>query len=320
MLEVCNLSLGIRTSLGQVQAVGDISFKLEPGKVLGLIGESGCGKTLTAQSILRLGEHQGVQHISGQVLFNGQDIFSFNDKQLCRYRGTKVSMIFQEPMTALNPVFSIGSQMVEVIRLHLGLSKKDALQRAKSLLHDVGMQHVDKVLKQYPDALSGGMRQRVLIAIAISAEPAYIIADEPTTALDVSVQDKIVVLLKKLQRDYNVGLLLVSHDFGLIAELADDVAVMYAGQIVEHAPVMDIFDRPMHPYTKFLMSCRPEVTAVGEKLPVISGNVPLPGKWEEGCRFASRCQICETKCYEKNIELDVVDQNHQLRCVVNDHA
>ncbi|MDQ6962246.1 MAG: ABC transporter ATP-binding protein [Mariprofundaceae bacterium] len=320
MLEIKNLSLGIHTSKGLTQAVSDVSFQIKPGKVLGLVGESGCGKTLTAQSILRLGEHQGVKVMGGDVLLNGKSVFDLSSKQLCQFRGAQVSMVFQEPMTALNPVFSIGSQMIEVIRLHLGLSKKEARQRAVSLLKDVGLLKVERILDQYPDSLSGGMRQRVLIAMAISAKPAYIIADEPTTALDVSVQSKIIELLKKLQRENQVGLLLVSHDFGLIAELADDVAVMYAGQIVEYAPVNAIFDRPLHPYTRFLMACRPEVVEDGQALPVIEGHVPLPGQWEKGCRFYHRCHLHQDQCRESDIALRSMDDQQKLRCVLDDHA
>lgn len=320
MLEISHLSLGIHTSNGLVKAVDDVSLQIQPGKVLGLVGESGCGKTLTAQSILRLGEHQGVSILGGDILLNGESVLNLDAKQLCQFRGAKVSMVFQEPMTALNPVFSIGSQMVEVIRLHLVLSKKEARKRAASLLKDVGLQRVDQILDQYPDALSGGMRQRVLIAMAMSAKPAYIIADEPTTALDVSVQAKIIALLKKLQRESQVGLLLVSHDFGLIAELADDVAVMYAGQVVEHAPVATIFDHPRHPYAKFLMACRPEVVEDDQALPMIEGHVPQPGQWKKGCRFYNRCHLRQDKCREQDIALQAVDAQQTLRCIVGEHA
>jgi peptide/nickel transport system ATP-binding protein len=230
-------------------------------------------------------------------------------------RGGHVSMIFQEPMTALNPVFSIGSQIREVIRLHLDMDRDEANARAVKLLHDVGMQDAEAVLKQYPDALSGGMRQRVLIAMAMAADPAYIIADEPTTALDVSVQKRIIQLLRDLQRERSLGMLLVTHDFGLIAELADDVAVMYAGQIVESGSAEQIFNNPTHPYSRALMGCRPEVSEPGASLPVIAGQVPPPGSWPSGCHFAERCPLADSACL-KPVPVDAwSDGGHQARCV-----
>ncbi len=296
MLEIHDLSLSVSIQGQLVEAVSAVSLTLEPGRVLGLVGESGCGKSLTAQAVLRLGEYQGVTRTQGDILLDGQSIFSMPDESLRRMRGGKVAMVFQEPMTALNPVFSIGSQLIEVIRLHLDLDKAQARTRALSLLGDVGLQDAEMLLRQYPNALSGGMRQRVLIAMAMAADPDYIIADEPTTALDVSVQKRIIALLRGLQRERGLGLMLVTHDFGLVAEMCDDVAVMYAGQIVESGPVASIFDRPAHPYTRALMACRPEVGEVGEALQVIPGQVPAPGNWAKGCRFAPRCELVRDDC------------------------
>ncbi|MCF7821815.1 MAG: ABC transporter ATP-binding protein [Mariprofundaceae bacterium] len=314
-LEVRELSLSVPISGEHVEAVSRVSLVLKPGRVLGLVGESGCGKSLTAQAILRLGEHQGVMRESGDIFLDGESLFSMEEERLRRMRGGHVSMVFQEPMTALNPVFSIGSQITEVIRLHLDMDKGEANTRALKLLHDVGMQDAEAVLKQYPDALSGGMRQRVLIAMAMAADPAYIIADEPTTALDVSVQKRIIQLLRDLQRQRNLGMLLVTHDFGLVAELADDVAVMYAGQIVESGSVEQIFNRPAHPYTRALMGCRPEVSEPGASLPVIAGQVPPPGNWPSGCHFAKRCPLADTACSEP-ISIDAwSDGKHQARCI-----
>ncbi|MDX8408378.1 MAG: ABC transporter ATP-binding protein [Mariprofundaceae bacterium] len=297
MLEIRDLSLSVSIQGQPVEAVSGVSLTLEPGRVLGLVGESGCGKSLTAQAILRLGEYQGVTRTQGDILLDAQSIFAMHEETLRRMRGGKVAMVFQEPMTALNPVFSIGSQLVEVIRLHLDLDKQQAMDRARSLLTGVGLQDADMLLKQYPNALSGGMRQRVLIAMAMAAEPDYIIADEPTTALDVSVQKRIIALLRGLQREQGLGLMLVTHDFGLVAEMCDDVAVMYAGQIVEFGPVESIFDRPAHPYTRALMACRPEVGEAGQALQVIPGQVPAPGKWAAGCRFAPRCELVQDDCH-----------------------
>jgi len=315
MLEIRNLSLSVPIEGQPVEAVSGVSITLEAGRVLGLVGESGCGKSLTAQAMLRLGEHQGVDRTSGDILLDGQSIFAMDDETLRKMRGGKMSMVFQEPMTALNPVFTIGSQICEVIQLHLKLDKKQAHARAVELLQDVGLQDAEQVLKQYPDALSGGMRQRVLIAMAMSADSDYIIADEPTTALDVSVQKRIIALLLGLQKKRNLGLLLVTHDFGLVAEMCDDVAVMYAGQIVESGPVEDIFEHPAHPYTRALMACRPEVAEAGQSLAVIPGQVPSPGQWPTGCHFALRCPLADQAC-EAAIAVDAWENGkHRARCI-----
>jgi len=315
MLEIRDLSLAVTINGQAVEAVSAVSLQLEPGRVLGLVGESGCGKSLTAQAMLRLGEYQGVQRTNGDILLDGQSIFSMPDETLRRMRGGKVAMVFQEPMTALNPVFSIGSQLIEVIRLHLHLDKAKAKARAISLLGDVGLQDAEVLLRQYPDALSGGMRQRVLISMAMAADPDYIIADEPTTALDVSVQKRIIALLRGLQRERGLGLMLVTHDFGLVAEMCDDVAVMYAGQIVEAGPVKAIFDQPAHPYTRALMGCRPEVSEAGGSLPVIPGQVPAPGHWSHGCRFAPRCALATDACGSPVPALAWSDGQHIARCL-----
>jgi len=314
-LELRELSLSVPIGGEHVEAVSGVSLILKPGRVLGLVGESGCGKSLTAQAMLRLGEHQGVQREGGDILLDGESLFSMDDDTLRSVRGGRVSMVFQEPMTALNPVFSIGSQITEVIRLHLDMDKKQAAQRTVKLLQDVGMPDPEAVMKQYPDALSGGMRQRVLIAMAMAADPAYIIADEPTTALDVSVQKRIIQLLRNLQRERDLGMLLVTHDFGLVAEMADDVAVMYAGQIVESGNVEQIFDRPTHPYTRALMGCRPEVSEPGSSLPVIAGQVPPPGSWAIGCHFAERCPLADSACSEPVAMGAWSDGEHQARCL-----
>ncbi|MDT8376372.1 MAG: ABC transporter ATP-binding protein [Mariprofundaceae bacterium] len=314
-LAVRELSLCVPISGEHVEAVSGVSLTLKPGRVLGLVGESGCGKSLTAQAMLRLGEHQGVMRSGGDIFLDGKSLFSMHEEELRHVRGGAVAMVFQEPMTALNPVFSIGSQLTEVIRIHLDMNRVEASARAVKLLQDAGMQDAEAVMKQYPDALSGGMRQRVLIAMAMAADPAYIIADEPTTALDVSVQKRIIQLLRDLQRERNLGMLLVTHDFGLVAELADDVAVMYAGQIVESGDVRQIFNRPTHPYTRALMGCRPEVSEPGASLPVIAGQVPSPGSWPSGCHFARRCPLADNACL-KPVAVDAwSDGAHQARCI-----
>jgi oligopeptide/dipeptide ABC transporter ATP-binding protein len=315
MLEVRQLSLAVPSPAGPVPAVSDVSFSLQPGRVLGLVGESGCGKTLTAQAILRLGDQQGIARTGGTVLLDGEDVFAMGELPLRRMRGGRVAMVFQEPMTALNPVFSIGAQISEVIRLHLHLDKAAARTRAVELLQGVGLSDAAALLSRYPDELSGGMRQRVLIAMAMSADPDYIIADEPTTALDVSVQKRIIRLLRDLQAKRGLGMLLVTHDFGMVAELADDVAVMYAGEIVEAGPVAQLFDQPSHPYTRALMGCRPAVSEPGAPLPVIAGNVPNPGHWATGCRFAPRCRWAADAC-RSEVALDAWREGgHAARCV-----
>jgi len=316
MLEIKGLSLAIQSKEAATLAVQDVSLMIPAGRVVGLVGESGCGKTLTAQAVLRLGEYQGIERVKGDVLWKGESVFDMSDTRLRKMRGGQVAMIFQEPMTALNPVFSIGSQMVEVIRLHLGLSKAKAREHAVQYLEDVGLDEAQHLLNQYPDALSGGMRQRVLIAMAMSLHPECIIADEPTTALDVSVQKRIIALLRKLQQEKNLGMLLVTHDFGLVAEMCDDVVVMYAGEVVESGKVMDIFDHPAHPYTQALMGCRPEMVKEGEALTVIEGQVPAPGQWPQGCHFAPRCARASDACQEKTIAMNAWQQaNHQARCI-----
>ncbi|RMG60575.1 MAG: ABC transporter ATP-binding protein [Gammaproteobacteria bacterium] len=315
MLEMRSLSLSVTVRGRTVRAVTDVSLAIQPGRVLGLVGESGCGKSLTAQALLRLGEYQGVRREGGDVLLDGSSLFSMDQQTLRQVRGGRIAMIFQEPMTALNPVFSVGTQIMDVIRLHLKLNKAQAKQRALRLLADVGLHDGESLLAAYPDALSGGMRQRVLIAMAMAADPDYILADEPTTALDVSVQTRIVALLRKLQQRRNLGMLLVTHDFGLVAEMCDDVCVMYAGEIVEQAPVRDIFDDPRHPYTRALMQCRPESVARGRPLAVIPGQVPPPGRWHRGCRFFDRCALADGAC-ETHPALDCWQRgDHRARCV-----
>lgn len=315
MLEIRKLSLSIPVSNQAVLAVSELSLSLAEGRVLVLVGESGCGKSLTAQSMLRLGEHQGVSKVAGDILLHKKSLFSMAGDQLRQVRGGSVAMIFQEPMTALNPVFSIGSQILEVIQLHTDLNPQQAQARALELLVDVGLLDGENLMQQYPDALSGGMRQRILIAMAMAGNPEFIIADEPTTALDVSVQKRIIGLLRTLQQDKDLGMLLVTHDFGLVAEMADEVAVMYAGEIIEQGSVQDIFDFPAHPYTKALMNCRPESVNVGEELAVISGKVPAPGSWGAGCRFKSRCTFATNVC-DKHVNLNQWQQGtHQARCL-----
>ncbi|RMH51061.1 MAG: ABC transporter ATP-binding protein [Zetaproteobacteria bacterium] len=313
MVEVEGLSLSVQIDGCRVPAVSDVSFQLHPGRVLALVGESGCGKSLTAQALLRLGEYQGVRREAGDIRLEGRSIFDFDAGALRRMRGGKLAMIFQEPMTALNPVFTIESQICDVIRNHLALPRAAARARAVELLRSVELPEAEALLGKYPGELSGGMRQRVLIAMALAADAPCLIADEPTTALDVSVQKAILQLLRGLQRSRNLALLLVTHDFGVVAELADEVAVMYAGEIVEQGGVREIFDRPAHPYTRALLGCRPERAARDAPLPVIDGVVPPPGAWPAGCRFAPRCPRADDPCRAGPVALE--GGAHVVRCL-----
>ncbi|MDX8409026.1 MAG: ABC transporter ATP-binding protein [Mariprofundales bacterium] len=313
MVEMQGMSLSVQVEGVWAQAVHDVSFQLEPGKVLALVGESGCGKSLTAQALLRLGEHQGVRRDQGDIRLDGQSIFSFDSQRLRAMRGGRLAMVFQEPMTALNPVFTIGSQLTDVIRIHLSLEKRQAQERAMQLLRDVELDDPEQLLKRYPGELSGGMRQRVLIAMALSANADYLIADEPTTALDVSVQKTILALLRRLQRQRQLALLLVTHDFGVVAEMADAVAVMYAGEIVEQGEVHTLFDHASHPYTRALMGCRPELAGKGGRLTMIAGQVPSPGSWPVGCHFAERCSLAQDDCRAAAVILP--ERDHAVRCL-----
>ena len=288
-----------------------MSLAVPPGRVVGLVGESGCGKTITAQAALRLHEGTGVRVAGGDIRVDGCSVFAMDEEALRRLRGGLVAMIFQEPMTALNPVFTIRAQLLEVLLRHHAISRAEAEARAEALLREVGMHDPARVLASYPDALSGGMRQRVLIAMALAGGPRYLLADEPTTALDVSVQRRIVDLLRRLQKAHGLGMLLVTHDFGLVAELCDEVAVIYAGEIVERAPVGAIFDDPRHPYTKALLACRPETSA--EPIP-IPGQAPQPGAWPSGCRFRDRCPVAGRAC-ESPPPWVALDQERGVRCV-----
>ncbi|RME85080.1 MAG: ABC transporter ATP-binding protein [Zetaproteobacteria bacterium] len=319
MLEWNELSLAVPAGGRWVEAVSKVSLALAPGRALGLVGESGCGKTLTTLAALRLTDHLGVRRTGGDVRLDGRSIFAMSEQELLAVRGGEIAMVFQEPMTALNPVFTIGAQITDVIRRHLGVSKARAREIARERLAEVGLAPPDAVLMSYPDALSGGMRQRALIAMALAAQPRFLLADEPTTALDVSVQKRIVLLLGELQRRHRLGLLLVTHDFGLVAELCDEVAVIYAGQIVEQAEAEAIFDRPRHPYTQALLACRPEAHQRGELPAPIPGQAPRVGKWPQGCRFAPRCRYAEARCSAPPPWREVED-GHFVRCVREDAA
>jgi oligopeptide/dipeptide ABC transporter ATP-binding protein len=300
MLEVKNLITTFQTDRGPITAVNDVSFDVFKGKTLGIVGESGSGKSVTALSIMRLIPSPPGKVVNGSINFYGKNLLSLPDEEMRKMRGNKVSMIFQEPMTSLNPVFTIGNQIQEVLVLHQKLSDKDARDKAIDLLKLVGIPAPEKRIKEYPHQLSGGMRQRVMIAMALACEPELLIADEPTTALDVTIQAQILDLMKKLQQELGMGIILITHDLGVVAETCDDVAVMYCGRIVEKADVKTLFSHPRHPYTKGLIESIPSFDSTKGKekgkLYTIEGVVPSLLRLPPGCSFQNRCQFATEKC------------------------
>lgn len=299
LLEVKNLKTSFKTDDGHFFAVDDVSFKLEEGKTLGIVGESGCGKSVTALSVMRLIPVPPGKIEGGEILFNGKNLLTLSDEEMRKIRGNEIAMIFQEPMTSLNPVFTIGNQIGEAIELHQkGLSKAQIRQKTIDMLKLVGIPEPDKRVDDYPHQLSGGMRQRVMIAMALSCNPHLLIADEPTTALDVTIQAQILDLVRKLQKDFNASMILITHDLGVVAETCDDVAVMYAGKIVEYGSVEDIFYRPKHRYTQGLLNSIPhfETGHRLKRLETIPGLVPSMFNLPKGCRFLDRCKFKQADC------------------------
>ena len=284
-----------KTADGMVKAVDGVDLTLRPGGILGLVGESGCGKSVTALSILRLLPRTG-HIVGGRILFEGQDLTAASEEEMREVRGNAVSMIFQEPMTSLNPVFTVGNQVAEVIRQHLPLPEREVRARVIEMFELVGIPDPLNRVRDYPHQLSGGMRQRVMIAIALACNPRVLIADEPTTALDVTIQAQILELMRELQRKNRMAIILITHDLGVIAEMADEVAVMYAGKVVEHGSVEQIFDNPLHPYTQGLLASIPSLAARGRPLNAITGAVPHPLNLPPGCLFAPRCPRAFARC------------------------
>jgi peptide/nickel transport system ATP-binding protein len=289
LLEIKNLTLAFNTERGQIRPVQEVSFSVYPGQTLALVGESGCGKSVTSLSILRLIPSPPGQVIGGEIWFEGRNLLELSEPEMRQVRGRDIAMIFQEPMTSLNPVYTIGDQIAEAVVLHQKVSSRKAYEIAGDALHDVGVADPLRLLHEYPHQLSGGMRQRVMIAMALSCQPKLLIADEPTTALDVTIQAQILELLRKLQEERNMAILLITHDLGVVAENADVVAVMYASRIVEFAGVEDLFDSPMHPYTHGLFRSMPRLGQQPERLQTISGSVPSPARFPSGCKFHPRC-------------------------------
>lgn len=318
LLEINNLHTFFKTKRGIVKAVNGASYSVEAGKTLGIVGESGSGKSVSAMSILRLIDSNGFIE-SGSIMFDGQDVSKISKNDMYKMRGNAISVIFQEPMTSLNPVFTVEKQVSEPFIIHQGMSKADAAKEAVKMLEAVKIPNPEVVAKQYPHQLSGGMRQRVMIAMALACQPKLLIADEPTTALDVTIQAQILKLMNDLKKDRNTAILFITHDLGVINQMADDVAVMYCGQVVELAPVRYIFDdnmtKFMHPYTEGLLRSIPRLdTDSNERLDAIPGAVPHPLDLPKGCKFAPRCKYATDKCREEEPQLVQVGENQQIRC------
>ena len=314
ILKVRDLSVSFATNNGPAKVIEEVSFSMDHGQTLGLVGESGRGKSVTAMSIIRLLPSPPSRVESGQVIFDGQDLLKLDDAAMRNIRGNRIGMIFQEPMTSLNPTFSIGFQIGEVLRLHRGLGQRQVRDRCIELLDMVGVGSPAARIDQYPHQLSGGLRQRVMIAIAIACNPVLLIADEPTTALDVTIQAQILDLLVRLQKDLDMSILMITHDLGVVAEFCDHVVVMYAGMIVEKAPVDQIFDQPRHPYTRGLLVSVPQIGNKRTYLPTIPGMVPGIGERPRGCYFEKRCEHVIDICRQSIPPLEGRGTENRLAC------
>ena len=316
LLEVRGLKTHFFTDRGVARAVDDVSFAIHPGRTLAVVGESGCGKSVTSLSIMGLVPHPPGRIVAGEIRFEGTDLRTLSERRMRKIRGNRISMIFQEPMTSLNPVFRVREQIGEVLRLHRGMNRKAALERSIDLLRQVGIPSPESRVHDYPHQMSGGMRQRVMIAMALACDPRLVIADEPTTALDVTIQAQILELLDRLRRDTGAAVLLVTHDLGVVAETAEHVVVMYAGRVVEETDVRELFGNPLHPYTRGLMRSIPGVSAVGERerLEAIPGVVPSLLDLPPGCKFNDRCRHAFDRCFAQEPTLFEPRAGHAVRC------
>ena len=319
LVEFKNLQTYFYTSDGTVKAVDDVSFKIKEGETLCVVGESGCGKSVTAMSLMGLIPNPPGKVVGGEILFEGKDILKFSEAEMRNMRGNRVSMIFQEPMTSLNPVFKVGDQICEAVILHQGLSKKDADIKAIETLKIIGIPRAEEIMKCYPHELSGGMRQRIMIAMAVCCEPKLLIADEPTTALDVTIQAQILDLMRDIKKKLGTSIMLITHDLGVVAEMADYVVVMYAGKIIEEASVLEIFKNPMHPYTVGLLKSKPLLDGEeSDRLYSIPGQVPNPIGIPTSCYFNERCSKCMNKCKDTQPVLREVRLGHKVACFLYD--
>jgi peptide/nickel transport system ATP-binding protein len=316
LLQVKDLQTSFFTPEGEVRAIDGVSFEIGEGKTLGLVGESGCGKSVTSLSIMRLIPSPPGKIVGGEIFYRGRDLLRLNNEQMRKIRGNEISMIFQEPMTSLNPVFTVGNQIGEAIQLHQGLGKRETRKKTIEMLRLVKIADPESRVDSYPHQLSGGMRQRVMIAMALSCNPSLLIADEPTTALDVTIQAQILELIKELQQKIGgMALLLITHDLGVVAEQADDVAIMYAGKIVERSSTRAIFSRPFHPYTVGLLNSLPGIGGLKKKrLDAIPGMVPSPLNLPSGCRFRDRCPRAQEVCAQTEPPLEEKEPGHTVAC------
>jgi oligopeptide/dipeptide ABC transporter ATP-binding protein len=314
LLELDNLHTYFYTDTGVARSVDGVSFQVGAGETVGVVGESGCGKSVTALSILRLIRPPGRIEPGSSIRFEGRDLLTLGEREMQQVRGNRIAMVFQEPMTALNPVFTVGDQIAEVARIHAGMSKRDAWQKAIEMLRLVGIPAPEQRADEYPHQMSGGMRQRVVIAMALVMNPALIIADEPTTALDVTIQAQILELMAELTKRLGTSILLITHDLGVVAENCARVIVMYAGEVVEEAPTAELFAHPHHPYTEGLLGAMPRVGGEAERLSTIPGTVPPPTAWPDGCRFRDRCPYSWERCEREHPPLYQIDATHTSRC------
>jgi peptide/nickel transport system ATP-binding protein/oligopeptide transport system ATP-binding protein len=314
LLEVRGLTTAFMTGRGEVNAIEEVSFSLEEGQILGIVGESGSGKSVTALTVMGLLPKPPARIAAGEVLFGGRDLTRLSERDMQSVRGPGISMIFQEPMTSLNPVFSIGDQIMETIAAHERLPQAELRRRAVAMLDKVGIPSAARRMDDYPHQMSGGQRQRVMIAMALACNPKLLIADEPTTALDVTIQAQILDLLMDLRDEFGMGIIIITHNMGVIAETADRVMVMYAGRVIEEAPVATIFDRPLHPYTRGLLECVPSLTEDRPRLVAIPGTLPEPARRPPGCRFAPRCAHAIPACGEAIPPLETLEPVHSAAC------
>lgn len=318
VLSVKNLRTSFITDNGEVAAVDDIDFHINEGEILGIVGESGCGKSVTSLSIMGLVPSPPGKIVGGEILYKGENLVMVSEKRMRQIRGNEIAMVFQEPMTSLNPLFTIGNQIMETIRLHHKWPKMQVRERAIEMLELVGLPNAESLLNDYPHQLSGGMRQRVMIAMAMICHPQVLIADEPTTALDVTIQAQILKLMKKLNQDYKTAIMLITHDLGVVAEVCQRVVVMYAGKVVEEGDIDSIFKHPKHPYTIGLIKSVPDMREKVDHLYSIPGNVPKPGSIKEGCRFSARCEHVHERCLKESPDLYGTGNGQRARCFLHD--
>ncbi|CAM4349131.1 MAG: ABC transporter ATP-binding protein [Paenibacillus macerans] len=320
LLEISGLRTEFTTPGGVIKAVDGVSFTVRKGETLGIVGESGCGKSITSLSIMQLLPKRVGRVAAGEIRFEGKNLLTASRREMRQIRGNRIAMIFQEPMTSLNPVFKVGKQVSEAARYHLKIGKQEARRRVVEMLAKVGIPRPEKIFDQYPHQLSGGMRQRVMIAMAMVCNPSLLIADEPTTALDVTIQAQILDLMRDLQSKEGTSIMMITHDLGVVAEMCDRVVIMYAGQVVEETDVKTLFREPRHPYTRGLLASLPQLAGDADRLKSIPGQVPSPLEMPSGCRFAPRCPMREERCQQAEPELKEVAPGHLCRCLLEQEA